>query len=312
MAKPISEYTLADWKRLRPLIHALKSARYRRVMQRYVSQPAAAGDAASIVRIIAGRDVLVTVAFNDPQAAGWQALLLRHYVPQALHVIVDNSSDRAAAATIADVARRYGVYYVQLPDNPWRGSSRSHGIAMNWAWRNILLPGRPRVFGFIDDDLFPTAPDDPFAALAVQDFFGVMRWVEPRWFLWAGFCMFKFTAVQAKPLDFGQDWFAGLDTGGGNWDVLYRYADRQLLRAAPTSFVPYKPGIDISEGPMQWCGAWLHEIGSTGNAALEADKRRVIAEILYPHLQAADRAQTAPETFPAFNANPAFNAKPAI
>ncbi len=159
---------------------------------------------------------------------------------------------------------------------------------MNWAWRNIVQPGRPHAFGFIDDDLFPTAPDDPFAPLAAQDFFGIVRWVLPRWFLWAGYCLFKFDAVADKPLDFGQDWFAGLDTGGGNWEVLYRHVDPHRLRHQPTTFAPYKPGVALEDGPMQWCGTWLHEVGSTGNAALEADKRRVIAELLAPHLQAAE------------------------
>jgi hypothetical protein len=287
MPKPTSEYTLADWRRLRPLTHAYKSWRYRRVNQAYLKCLARVGDPAAIARAVAGRDVLVTVAFNDPQAIRWQAQLLRHYVPRALYLIVDNSSDEAAAAEIAAIAARSEALYLWLPKNPWRGFSRSHGIALNWVWANVLRPGAPRAFGFIDDDLFPTAPDDPFAPLDAQNFFGMVRQAGPRWFLWAGYCMFRYDAVKDKPLDFGQDWFIGLDTGGANWNVLYRHCDRGALKEAPTSFKPYKDGVDFNDGPMQWCGTWLHEIGSVGDAELAADKRRVVAEILSPHLSAA-------------------------
>ncbi len=31
--------------------------------------------------------------------------------------------------------------------------------------------------------------------------------------LWAGYCFFDFAKVARLPLDFGLDWFAGLDTG---------------------------------------------------------------------------------------------------
>ena len=162
---------------------------------------------------------------------------------------------------------------------------------MNWTWHNILRPGNPRAFGFIDDDLFPTASDDLFAPLDTQEFFGLVREVDHRWFLWAGFCTFRFDAVKDKPLDFGQDWFMGLDTGGANWDVLYRSVDLSALQVPNTIFTPYKEGVDVRDGPMQWCGTWLHEIGSTGNSAVEADKRRVVAGILAPHLDAARKTR---------------------
>ena len=124
--------------------------------------------------------------------------------------------------------------------NPWHSFSRSHGIALNWVWHNILRPGSPRAFGFIDDDLFPTAPDDPFAPLDTQDFFGLVRQEGQKWFLWAGYCTFRFDAVKDKPLDFGQDWFIGLDTGGANWSVLYQHVDRGIFGSRKPSSSPIK------------------------------------------------------------------------
>lgn len=293
MPRPIREYTLADWKRLRPLTHTLKTRRLRRINEAYMRRAARAGDPAAIARSISGRDVLVTIAFNDPQAIEWQTSLVRHYVPRAAHIIADNSSDHVAAAEIAEIASRNGLSHLRLPENPWGSFSRSHGISMNWVWCNVLRPGAPHAFGFLDDDLFPTAPDDPFAPLDNQSFFGLVREAGQRWFLWAGYCSFRFDAVGNKPLDFGQDWFIGLDTGGANWEVLYRHVQRSMLQEPRSIFAPYKPGIEVQDGPIQWCGTWLHEVGTMGDEALAADKRRVVAEILSPHLTAARQGRSA-------------------
>jgi hypothetical protein len=306
MPRPLREYTLSDWKRLRPLTHRLKTFRYRLVTQAYVRKAARTGDAGRLAQTLRGRQVLVTVAFADPQAIAWQIPLVRHYVPNALHVIVDNSPDAASADAIAAISRQAGAPYVRLPPNPW-ANSRSHGLALNWTWRNLVRPGAPVAFGFLDHDIFPTAPDDPFAPLSAQDCYGVIRPAGERWFLWAGFCMFRFDCVKEKQLDFGQDWFSGLDTGGGNWEPLYRFMDRAHMRQSAAAQVPYKAGVDVLDGPLQWFGGWLHEVGVMGDPALRTEKRRLIGELLAPHLAAAaqtGRRSTAVErTQPAISIN---------
>jgi hypothetical protein len=290
MPKSLRELTAADWRHLRPLTQNVKSWRYRLVDGIYRRRGAVAGDPEAVAASIRRRKVLVTVAFADPQLLSWQIRLVCRYVPGAVHAIVDNSPADAAAAVNARIAADAGVAYVRAPPNPWSGqgardaASRSHGIVLNWTWHNIIRPGAPEAFGFIDHDIFPTAPDDPFAPLAGQDVYGVVRTAGPRWFLWAGFCMFRFAAVKDKPLDFGQDWFIGLDTGGGNWNALYRRIDRKSLREPPTTFVPFKAGIELAEGPLQWCGTWLHEIGLMGDPGLMGEKRAAVARLLAPHL----------------------------
>jgi hypothetical protein len=289
MPKSWNEFSAADWRRLRPLTQAVKTLRYRRIDRAYCRRPAARGDAAAVARSIRGGKALVTVAFRDPELVSWQTRLLRHYVPDAHHVVVDNSGTDAATHEICRLADDAGAAYLRAPPNPWSGdaASRSHGIVLNWVWQNVIRPGEPQAFGFIDHDIFPTAADDPFAPLATQDVYGVVRSAGPRWFLWAGFCMFRFAAVKDKALDFGQDWFVGLDTGGGNWHTLYSRIDRSNLLEPPTHFVPFEPGIEVADAPLQWCGAWLHEVGLMGDPRRFADKRAAVAAILAPHLQAA-------------------------
>lgn len=282
--KAITDYNGTDWLRLRPLTHWLKTVRYRATDRRYARLLPRAGDLLALRAAIHGQRLLVTVAYSDPQAINWQAQLIKRYVPNALYLIADNSPDEESATAIRTIAKAEDLLYVRLPQNPWHPGSRSHGIALNWIWRNIIRPGEPERFGLLDDDLFPTSPDDPFAVLDTQDYYGVVREAGVRWFLWAGFCFYRFDRVKNSPLDFGQDWFNGLDTGGGNWRSLYCKAERGSLREADTEFVAFKPGIAIQEGPFQWCGSWLHEVGQMGDENLAREKRQAVAEILKPHL----------------------------
>jgi hypothetical protein len=286
MPKSFAEYSADDWRHLRPVTQAVKSLRYRAIDRGYRRKPARAGDTAALAESIRGRRVLVTIAFDDPALIRWQIRLVRHFVPGVRHLVVDNSAADDAANEIQRIAGAEN--YLRAPQNPWSGdaASRSHGIVLNWAWDNLIRPGEPEAFGFLDHDIFPTAPDNPFAPFATQDIYGVVRTVGRRWFLWAGFCLFRFAAVKNEPLDFGQDWFAGLDTGGGNWSVLYRHIDVATLAQPQTSFIPFKPGIAVADGPLQWCGTWLHEIGLMGAPPLFAEKRRVLAAMLAPHLEA--------------------------
>lgn len=295
MPPRFSDYRPVDWLRLRPLLHRLKMRRYRANDRAFRAVPARVGDVPSLVGSLNGRKVLVSVAFRDPQTIAWQAPLIRLYVPDALYIVADNTPDDAQAAAIAEVAAKFSVPYLRLPANPTNVPSRSHGLALNWIWHNVIRPGEPEVFGFLDDDMFPTGPHDPFAALTDQDFFGVIRPgvstvsidAAGRWFLWAGFSMFRFAGVRHKPLDFSQDWFLGLDTGGGNWEVLYRHVARENIREQETVYVPFREGLTTADAPFQWCGPWLHEVGLMGRVEFAEDKRRTVQNILAPHLAKA-------------------------
>src|SRR5262249_35212314 len=286
IVRGLPDYDFADWRRLRPLIHGLKTAQYRLATRRYVSRVAQAGDLPALVGSITGKRILVTIAFGDAEVVDWQIRLVRHNVPSASHVIADNSRDDDAAARIATICTRLDALYVRLPTNPWRQPSRSHGIALNWVWCNLIRPGAPEAFGFLDHDLFPTGRDDPFEPLSSQDCFGVVRAIGPRWFLWAGFCIFRFDRVRSVALDFGQDWFYGLDTGGGNWRVLYQHIARAALKEPHCTFEPYKAGIPVTDGAFQGVGSWLHEVGQMVRPELRAERREVVRNILAPHLAA--------------------------
>jgi hypothetical protein len=280
----LRSYSAKDWLHCQPAIHALKALRYRRIDVRYRKKPARSRLSADESVASRGANILISIAFEDAELIGWQARLVRRNVPSAKYVVVDNSHTEAGAQAIKRICETEHCDYYRTPENPWvRSPSRSHALALNWAWENVVQPSRPDGFGFLDADLFPLEPTDPFEPLRRQDFYGVVRNVGARWFLWAGFCIFKFEKVERLPLDFGQAWFIGLDTGGANWRVLYRRYDLSALERAETSFFPYRDGIAVSEGPFQRCGPWLHEVGQMGRstaAARRAALREVISQTL--------------------------------
>jgi hypothetical protein len=111
-----------------------------------------------------------------------------------------------------------------------------------------------------------------------------VRWAGERWFLWAGFCFFRFAAIADRPLDFRPDYFGGLDTGGRNWEILYHHADRARLQMAPLRTEPVKVGAAMSDSYFQWSNAWLHEVGTNDRPHLTAEKRALVAALLASHL----------------------------
>ena len=296
MPKALREYELRQWLRLQPLVHAIKTTRYRKIDGRYRQHPAREGDVAAIRRAVGGRQVLVTIAFGDPGCLELQLRLTRGLVRHDLHIVADNSVDDGAANENKLASLTAGATYIRLPDNPWtrRNPSRSHGAALNWVWHRVLKPAAPAAFGFLDQDLFPTQPCDPFEPLGRADLYGDVRRVGSRWYLWAGYCFFRYDAVIGKPLDFGLDWFAGLDTGGANWEVLYRHADPQSVPQRPITAFAVLPDIELRRAYCEWRGSWLHEVGLDGDLSLKMKKREAVKRLLEPALHASQTAQGIP------------------
>lgn len=287
MPKALREYDWRQWLRLQPLLHAIKTARYRRIDRSFVRQPATGGDIRDIRAAVRGRHVLLTVAFGDAQCLELQLRLTGELVRHDLHIVADNSISEASADDNRRVCADHGAVYIRLPANPWtvKNPSRSHSAALNWMWHNVLKPAAPAAFGFLDQDLFPTQACDPFEPLEATAFYGDLRWAGARWYLWAGYCFFRFDAVGREPLDFALDWFAGLDTGGANWEVLYRDADPNTVPQRPITAFAALPGIELRRAYCEWRGSWLHEVGLDGDPSLKAKKREAVLRLLAPALE---------------------------
>jgi hypothetical protein len=296
--RSFNEYSRRDWMRIRPVLERYKMARYSARVAWYVRRRALVGDRAALARGIKDRRVLITIAFDDPQLVRWQTDLVRLHVRDCVHLIIDNSSDDQAARRIEAEARSRELFYLRLAADPWRGSeaSRAHGLAMSWAWRNVIKPGAPKAFGFIDHDLFPTEDTDPFAPLRAVPVCGrLAEGAGRRWSLWAGFCFFRFDAAARSRLDFRHDWYAGLDTGGCNWQRLYRHIDRGTIPAVAVRREAALPDQPIEDCYFEWVGSWLHEKRFEQLLELRPQKREVLARRLASFLTGINLDHCQPE-----------------
>jgi hypothetical protein len=117
--KTLREYDWRQWLRLQPMLHAIKTARYRRIDRRFLRHPAKDGDIPGIRAAARGRDVLLTVAFGDAQCLDLQLRLTKGLVRHDLHIVADNSVGEASAGKNRQVCAAHGAAYAGCP--PIRG-----------------------------------------------------------------------------------------------------------------------------------------------------------------------------------------------
>ena len=208
---------------------------------------------------------IATVAFNRPDVLEWQIRLVRKYLTEHEgYIVFDNSNNPEQREAIRAVCQRENVPYVGLPRISFE-QSQSHGAALNWITQNFVVKYRPRLFGFLDHDIFPLEPVSIVDKIAAAKVYGWEVNREVARYLWAGFCFFS--GVEPQPLDFapfklshilqdtgGSNWSNWLDTGGSNWDVLYKHLREDEFRAARVQFIP-----TTSHGkPFEEMDGWLH------------------------------------------------------
>lgn len=268
--RELATYSARDWLVGTPLAHGFRRAR-NLLVDRIYRRRAAAGQAELVARLRAEAPpvLAVTVAFNLPEAVELLADALARFVPGARLLVCDNSSDPKARTAIAALCAARDLPYCPLPPSPFKGGrngSRSHAVALNWIWENLIRPARPKVVALLDHDLVPLAPTDLAALVAEQPCYGMVRYGTRYggWFLWPGYSVFDFAKVAALPLDFGTDTPRTLDTGGQNWRVLYRHLDLDRLRWAETHTVYLEDPATGAREPCLLADGWLH-VGGAGH-----------------------------------------------
>ncbi len=177
--------------------------------------------------------LLISISFNNPILVEKQIHECKKYAPQNTQLIIaDNSRDKKARRQIAALCAREQIIYIPLPKNHRQQPNLSHSSALNWVYYNFVCTVEPLNFGFIDHDIFPVEHITIADTLGQTPIYGLRQdrqSVDKKaWYLWAGFCFFRFAFVKTLPLNFScivlSDWqsFLGLDTGGGNFSVLYK------------------------------------------------------------------------------------------
>ena len=177
--------------------------------------------------------ILVTISFNNPIIVDYQIKLIKKYIHgDYIHIICDNSNKKELAEKIRNVCISNGVSYIFINSKSCpNGFSDSHGIALNWVWKNILKE-KKKGFALLDHDIVPVCNQNIEEYFNKQDFWGQVRFKNYNnhkdiWSLWPGFSFFNFDCVKDKNLNFkrykrfGFIKVKGVDTGSANWNCLY-------------------------------------------------------------------------------------------
>lgn len=284
MPRNIATYSAGEWLRLRPLSHGYKTALWNRIDRRFVRQPASDPAAMpALLKQLAGRNVVATIAWNSAWVIRWQLRFIERHLRNATFLVADNSTDPAARKAIAAICAEAGVAYVSLPPNPYQASrhaSRSHGLALNWVYRNIIRPVRPKAWGFFDHDLFPTAPFDPETRLRGQPFYGDLEVRPGGRYLWPGYCLFARAADERVRLDFRQDWFRELDTGGMNAGLLFDKADFSRLAVGKRRSIGPQRNYAVTIDEIDWFDDCVHLGNASGWLGSTAERQAVLDGLL--------------------------------
>lgn len=279
--RDLGEFGAAEWLRLEPLVHGFKQARNDLILAAYRRRrPPGLEAFLAQVAALKPRAIAHVIAFEHPWALDWLLRSAARNLADTAVVVLDNSRDPGKRVELERVCRERGAPYLALPPQHTRHVNRSHGLALSWAYDNVVAAVQPDVFAFLDHDLIPLERIALREDLGDQPFYGVLKDRRWGWHLWAGFSVFRFAAVAGKPLNFLYDFSRDLDTGGRNWRPLYRHHDPKALRFAP-SVVAQAHGVD----PRQWLevidGRWVHlrSIGYNDNWATGAAFFRKVEEL---------------------------------
>lgn len=182
--------------------------------------------------------IVFCIAFNHLVCIEIMIDAWTRFAEDTILVVVDNSSDPIVRKQIQSFCKGRKVAYVALPKNPEWNPNRSHALAMNWTYCNLVLKWKPKLFGYLDHDCFPFAKFDLQNEMSDFLLFGEKRVSEKNsefWNLWAGFCFFRFSFVQNKAINFTHNVELGLDTGGSNWNTIYK-----LMKANEVNYAKQK------------------------------------------------------------------------
>jgi hypothetical protein len=264
--RTFGEYSAREILTGRPLEAAFKVGRNAVMREAYCARRTDGLDG-FLARIedVRGGVLAVTIAYEVPWLIEYLIARFGRYSQDAVLVVCDNSRTPARRAEIAAICEAAGVPYLALPANPARHIDRSHGNALNWVVRHVVRRVAPKVFAFLDHDLFPPGPFALAPLVARQPVYGVRLDGTGSWALWAGYCIFDFGHVGALPLDFYPDPDRQLFTGGRNWEHVYRHLDQSMLTFASHRSRIFEEVRD-REGEALRCGiidGWLHISGAS-------------------------------------------------
>ena len=184
-------------------------------------------------------DVYV-ICFNNLFLAEYQiATLCRFFASPVNIIIVDNNNwlNLEVSEALRNLCEREGATYLKAPDNYYQikeyfDPSMKLGTTMNWLYVQCVMKRKPKYFGFLDHDCFLIRDFDIRPHLDRLGMYGevVESKKDSAWGLHVPALFFKRDFVGDRLMDFRASYPHELDTGGANYDVLYKEYDREKYR----------------------------------------------------------------------------------
>ena len=230
----------------------------------------------------------ITIAFNNVFLIEQQIRLVKKHITDEnyIHIIADNSDSKEKREQIKNLCQKENIEYVSLPFNWFQKvhfkACYAHGLSMTWIYYNVIKKLKPKYFGYLDHDIFPINNYSVVEKIQSQDFFGrlIDRTPEnsqkPLWYLWAGFCFFRFDKVKNLNISFYPCVVDGvyLDTAGSVYLSLYKnYSLNDLYLGAPLVEKYFREGNNYHSDLLHFIdNDWVHTInGSNWKKVKEKD-----------------------------------------
>lgn len=219
--RSLKEYNKYEWILLTPLAHVYKQAR-NDIISRLYTRHTTDNHQKEICKInqsTNANNIIISITFGRTRLTELQIKQFKKFNQDSLLIIADNSPTTEGKNAIEKTCRQENIHYFSLPKNRSTHANRSHSLALQWCYKNIISQVHPEIFGFIDHDIIPTQPFNITNKQWSIPIYGLV-WnssINKAWQLWAGYCFFNYRLTKNKNLNFMYDFANGLDTGGRNY-----------------------------------------------------------------------------------------------
>lgn len=230
---------------------------------------------------------VITIAYNNAKVIELHNQYVKKYLTgNVSHIIVDNSSNMEESQKIKDICEREKLGYVRLHKNRMGifSPSYSHATAANWIYRHIIKLRGAFGFGFIDHDIFPVCTMDFASILKEKPFYGAKRERNGLWYLSAIISFYRLDYLKDKKFDFMPITIdrTYLDTGGGNWQTIYKDIDIDEVNFITNYTVNFQEGDNRHQDYIELFDdeRWVHTINGSYWKKVDVVKENIMVELI--------------------------------
>jgi len=221
-------------------------------------------------------DVYV-ITFNNLFLAEYQIKTLRQFFRSPFNlIVVDNNNWLHAEQSkqVLQLCIDERVTYLKAPDNYYQREAHFDptmklGTTMSWIYMHCVRDRQPKYFGFLDHDCFLVKELDLRPYLNAKGMYGkvVHSQQSEAWTLHVTVNFFKTEFVGDRLLDFRASYPHNLDTGGANYDILYKSFDVDDYELENHSERFAKQDVNRKDSVQHYetidHGAWYHMCASS-------------------------------------------------